>query len=162
MTHNPKGKPMVHEFDKTKRGAPQGDLMVFRLTDTEAARLGGVELKPAMRGVIRLLEGEVTGHHHEIVLKAPAAGGKQDGADNAVVAAAAAATGTARLMGDAALARSLPWLTRTDLMIGFLKVEGGPVILRHPEHESIRLPAGVYYVGRQVESAGAEERMVAD
>ena len=175
---------MVHEFDSTHRGAPQGDLMVFRLTDAEASRLGGVELKPARRGVIRLLEGEVTGHHHEIVLGAGETRGSprrpklDDGANTPSLtqvaeaaattalglarARASAATGKATLRGDETLARSLPWLTRTDLMIGFLKVEAGPVVLRHPEHESIRLPAGVYYVGRQVESAGAEERMVAD
>ncbi len=160
----------IHEFDKTRRGAPQGDLMIFRLTDAEAARLAGTELKPATRGVIRLLEGEVTGHHHEIVTGGAAS--EHAGADEAAALATAelaiararvaARTGTARLLSDERLAASLPWLRRTDLMIGFLQVTGGPVILRHPEHDAIRLPEGAYYVGRQIESAGAEERMVAD
>lgn len=77
-------------------------------------------------------------------------------------AKASASRGTATLYADMPLAQSLKWLLRTDLMIGFLKVEGGPVNLKHPEHDTIKLPAGTYYIGRQVESAGAEERQVAD
>ena len=39
---------------------------------------------------------------------------------------------------------------------------GAPVELRHEEHDGIRIPVGNYLIGRQVESAGAEERVVAD
>lgn len=56
-------------------------------------------------------------------------------------------------------------LTRTDLAVGFLVVEGGGDIgvgLAHEEHEAFRLTEGCYYIGRQIESAGAEERMVQD
>ena len=53
-------------------------------------------------------------------------------------------------------------LARADLCVAFLTVEEGFVTVSHPEHDGIRLPPGVYYCGRQVESAGEEERRVAD
>ena len=53
-------------------------------------------------------------------------------------------------------------LTRTDLAIGCLVIEGGSVVISHEEHDGIRVPPGSYYLGRQVESAGAEERIVTD
>jgi hypothetical protein len=53
-------------------------------------------------------------------------------------------------------------LTRRDLTIGCLVVEGAPVTVTHEEHDSIRLPPGSYYVGRQIESAGAEQRLIGD
>ncbi len=53
-------------------------------------------------------------------------------------------------------------LTRTDLAIGCLVVEGGDVVIGHEEHDGIRLPPGRYYIGRQIESAGADARIVAD
>jgi hypothetical protein len=144
----------------------QGDLCIHYLSDEEAARFTGEVIKAPQRGSIRLLEGEVTGHHHEIVMDAPT-----DETNAEAIAAtqialakakAAASRGTATLLQNAEFARSLPWLLRTDLMIGFLRIDGGPVNLIHPEHDTIKLPAGVAYVGRQVESAGAEERQVQD
>lgn len=157
----------IVDFNPAKRGAPQGDLLIFKLTDKEAAKLSGPVLKASQRGSIRLLEGEVTGHHHEIVLD-HAPGDETIAEVMAVTAIAlararsAALRGTAKLHQDDALAGSLKWLQRRDLIIGFLVVETGPVVLRHPEHDAIRLPVGTYYVGRQVESAGAAERVVAD
>jgi len=56
-------------------------------------------------------------------------------------------------------------MTRTDLYVGTVCVEGGGdvgVVLGHQEHDGIRLSCGNYYVGRQIESAGAEERKVRD
>jgi hypothetical protein len=53
-------------------------------------------------------------------------------------------------------------LTRADLAIGCLIVDGAPMALTHEEHDGISLPPGQYLIGRQVESAGAEERVVAD
>lgn len=157
----------IFDFDTAKRGAAQGDLYLFRLTDAEAKKLAGLPIKQSARGTIRLLEGEVTGHHHEIVEERPA--GETITAEAVAIAAlavakarSAAKRGTATLYRDDALAGSLKWLQRRDLIIGFLMVEGGPVVLRHPEHDGIRLPEGTYYVGRQVESAGAVERVVAD
>jgi len=73
--------------------------------------------------------------------------------------------GTARLYRDPDAVEELRQsgvLTRTDLAVGCLVVEDGPVVLSHDEHDGIRLPVGKYYVGRQVESAGAEERVVQD
>lgn len=157
----------ILDFDMNHRGAAQGDLYLFRLTDAEAKRLKGEQIKVSQRGTIRLLEGEVTGHHHEIVMDRP-----PEDADNseaiattalALAKARSAATrGKAALFADTNLAGNLPWLLRRDLIIGFLVVSTGPVVLRHPEHDGIRLPEGTYYVGRQIESAGAEERIVSD
>ena len=77
-------------------------------------------------------------------------------------ARSSASRGAATLFADEALLNSLPWLVRKDLVIGFLIVSGGPVVLRHPEHDAIRLPTCTFYVGRQIESAGAAERVVSD
>lgn len=157
----------ILDFDLKHRGAFQGDLAIFKLSDAEAARLNGRSLKEPSRGSIRLLEGEVTGHHHEIVLDREA--DVEPDAKAITVAALAiakarssASRGAATLFADEALLNSLPWLVRKDLVIGFLIVSGGPVVLRHPEHDAIRLPTGTYYVGRQIESAGAAERVVSD
>lgn len=142
----------------------QGDLCLVRLPDEDAARLNGRVIKEPKRGSIRLLEGEVTGHHHTIEGDVDAASAEAIAATAIALAKAkaAASRGTATLYADDALARSLKWLLRTDLMIGFLRVEGRPVDLAHPEHDTIRIAVGTYYVGRQVESAGAEERQVQD
>ena len=156
----------IFDFDTSKRGAAQGDLYLFRLTDAEAKKLSGQPLKKqSKRGTIRLLEGEVTGHHHEIVMERPTEATAEAVAIAGLAIAKAmssVARGAATLYRDDDLVGSLRWLQRRDLIIGFLVVEGGPVVLRHPEHDSIRLPVGTYYVGRQVESAGAAERVVAD
>lgn len=158
----------ILDFNSKHRGAAQGDLYLFRLTEAEAKRLAGTPIKTAKRGTIRLLEGEVSGHHHEIVMDREPA---ESAANAEAVAMAtlelakarsAANRGTATLYQDDALAASLKWLQRRDLVIGFLHVERGPVVLRHPEHDAIRLPDGVFYVGRQLESAGAVERVVSD
>lgn len=154
----------------TSKSYLQGDLCLTALTADEAVKFSGTIAKAAKRGSIRLLEGEVTGHHHEIVMDRPADVQDEANAEAIAVTALAIAKaqaavsmgGTATLYADMPLAQSLKWLLRTDLMIGFLVVEGGPVNLIHPEHDSIKLPAGTYYVGRQVESAGAEERQVQD
>jgi hypothetical protein len=58
--------------------------------------------------------------------------------------------------------RGLGILTRTDLVVGLLIIDVGSMVLRHEEHDGIRIPPGAYLVGRQVESAGAEERKVVD
>lgn len=146
-------------------GSPvQGDLRLERLSDDEAKGLRkGVVLKRCETGKMRLLEGKVSGHHHTIVGKYSlhgAANFRDDGLARDVEADTL--HGSATLYEDRDLAAKLPWLLRTDLMIGFLHIDGGPVALEHPEHDAIQLPEGTYYVGRQIESAGAEERIVAD
>lgn len=74
-------------------------------------------------------------------------------------------------------------LTRTDLAIGILLVTPSSEVVVHEEHDGIRVPGGdgstvtpnlaewcggylfgggCYYVGRQVESASVEDRLVHD
>jgi hypothetical protein len=144
----------------------QGDIYIAKLSDGLASELDrNVVLKAPTKGALRLLEGEMTGHFHEVVQDCE----HEDDSKAIAVAALAIAKarasvkiGSATLYRDDALARRIPWLTRTDLMIGLLAVDGGSVVLQHPEHDGHRLLEGVYYIGRQVESAGAAERVVAD
>lgn len=150
----------------------QGDLVLTRLNDLWPAVAKAVSRSEKIRepadGDLRLLEGEVTGHHHAIaVLDRPVAAPRFPAVDRLIDDALAnrIATGHAMLVRDDNAAQALVragCLTRADLALGFLIVEGGPVDLRHPEHNTIRVPEGVYYVGRQIESAGAEERVVRD
>jgi len=86
-----------------------------------------------------------------------------------------------RAAADAMVAAGV--LERSDLCVGFLVVPPGQRTVVHEEHDGIRLPggdgstvqpdrnawpkgyafqAGRFYIGRQVESVGAEERRVAD
>lgn len=154
----------IIDFDQTKRGAFQGDLAIFKLSDEEAAKLSGRQIKRSETGDMRLLEGEVSGHHHTIMSRTWGQNRPVSFRDDGLARQTETATlhGSAVLYEDAALLSTLPWLRRQDLAIGLLKVEGGPVVLAHPEHDAIRLPEGTFYVGRQIESAGAEERVVAD
>lgn len=155
---------------------PQGDLLLTYLGHAVFkgrfdGRPNGSDLKRG-DGAIRLLEGEATGHHHEIVFGSKRlARFRDDGLASALMAAAPVAVGSARLVKDDSLLGSLieggfaspDWPNRLrDLHIGFLVVDDGPVDLIHPEHDTWRLPEGVYFVGRQVESAGAEEMAVQD
>jgi hypothetical protein len=131
------------------------------------------EIKP-VDDVLIIQEGEMTGHNHAIrhfrmpvaqvgdpaiAMRSPRlrkafAGGKRH-----------AEVGSARLYRDPLVAQAmqrLGILTRADLAIGCLVVESGPIVIGHDEHDGIQVPPGCYLVGRQVESAGAEERIVAD
>lgn len=132
------------------------------------------EIKP-IDGRLIIQEGEATGHYHAITLprarnfKPPVQIGDPvlNVRDTRLRKAFSghAKTGTARLYRDPAAVEELRRkgiLTRTDLAIGCLVVEGGPVVVSHEEHDGVRLPVGSFYLGRQVESAGAEERVVAD
>jgi len=118
-----------------------------------------------------LQSGEVTGHHHAITLldRRPAASLSSvnleverllsDAIDGKI------ALPTARMYRDVQLyerMRAGGILTRTDLCVGVLEVTIGPMALQHPEHDGIRIPVGCYVIGRQIESAGAEERRVQD
>jgi hypothetical protein len=156
---------------------PQGDLLLTALGHPVFKgrfSLGSDELSVLKEGTgtLRLLEGEATGHHHEIVYGSKhLAFFRDDALARDLAAASSLALGTARLVQDRKLLDRLinggfaspdrPWRLR-DLHIGFLLVEGGSVDLVHPEHDTWRLPDGIYYCGRQVESAGAEERAVTD
>jgi len=155
----------------------QGDLCLTRLDSIAPEIVAALDrsqvIRPAANGTVRLLEGEITGHHHEIALpgfRARAAMLRDDGMAAEIAATSPVAIGTAVLFADRKAADALAgeigspdrpqrWI---GLHVGFLAVEGGPVDLIHPEHDTIRLPVGVYSVGRQVESAGSEERAVRD
>jgi hypothetical protein len=49
-----------------------------------------------------------------------------------------------------------------SLCIGILVVEDAPVLLRHQEHDPVRIPPGRYYVGRQREFGAGEAYAVSD
>lgn len=170
----------IRDFDPAAGMAFQGDVAIIPVPDgigiSEADEIAPVA------GRLILQAGEVTGHHHAITVD-PSQGRssnfrRETAAMADVVDPFAGASPvlhrrlsgkrkamTARMFRDRSAADAMikkGILTRSDLCVGFLKVEGGPAVVRHEEHAGIRLPMGSYYVGRQVESAGAEERRVAD
>lgn len=167
----------IRDFNPNDGMAFQGDVAIvpvpnhIKIVTTD-------EIKP-VDGRLILQEGELTGHHHAIaLLERPAvhvgdtsemvAPVKTSRAAQKVMADALAnkiVVPSAKLFRDASAAQEMvraKILTRADLAVAFLVVEGGPMVVSHEEHDGIRLPVGRYYVGRQVESAGAEERRVAD
>jgi hypothetical protein len=152
----------VRDYDHAKGQAFQGDVCIFRLPDALAAKLSRIDQVEPVEGRLILQAGEFSGHHHAIKLPQPVM--FHDGA-LAQQLEAKTKPATARMFRDAALASALisdGALTRADLCVGFLEIEGGAMTVNHEEHDGIRLPEGIYYCGRQVESAGAEERVVAD
>jgi len=164
----------VHDFDPTKGQAFQGDVSIvpipagIKVSTTD-------EIQPVDNKLI-LQEGELTGHHHHIALPRERRFRKTDVQADPVLqvrdtslrkklGGAKASIGHARLYRDpnvAAQMQSRGLLTRADLVVGCLVVEDGPMTIAHQEHNSIRVPPGNYLIGRQIESAGAEERVVAD
>jgi len=167
----------TRDYDPSQGYAFQGDISIVPVPDTIAIATTD-EIAP-VAGRLILQEGEVTGHHHAIRLPQPVrfrddgagagsgASPRIDTADPVLAAAFAAQpkVGTARMYRDQRAAEAMVRagvLTRPDLVVGFLHVQGGPVTVTHEEHDGIRLPEGRYAIGRQVESAGAEERMVQD
>jgi len=163
----------VFDFTNDMKVARQGDVILYRLP--EDMKIGrGREISPDQFGKLVLLEGEMTGHHHHIdLLDRPAAPAKPTAKTSKAVEdmlnkASNVAPPVVKFYSDTDTVNDLvkrKVLTRTDLAIGFLSVSGGGdvgVVLKHQEHDGIRLTAGNYYVGRQIESAGAEERLVRD
>lgn len=168
----------IHDYDPTKGQAAQGDIIILPLP-VGIAIAKADEIKP-VDGRLIIQEGEVSGHHHKIHLPPAIAGRKFKPAMRVMGDAAImtdsprlkrafggkpAAVGAARMYRDrgaldALMSKGI--LTRTDLAIGCLVIEGAPMVISHEEHDGIRVPPGSYYVGRQVESAGAEERVVTD
>lgn len=152
----------TRNWDPAKGDMQQGDVEIFPIPD--AIKLDtSDEIAPRGHHLI-LAEGEVTGHHHGIKLPQPVMLH-----DEALARAAVAKTplpaATAKLYRDPravdALVRAGE-ITHGRLNIGFLVIEGGPVVLRHDEHEAVRIPPGRYYVGGQSEWDAAEERRVQD
>jgi len=170
----------IRDYDPTKGQAFQGDVAIVPIPDGIAINTAD-EIAP-IDGRLILQEGEVTGHHHAVTLDPQGRSAHFRPADAVATDVLASATpalrrrlsgksapasiaGAARMYRDRDAARAMVTahiLDRDDLCVGFLVVEGAPVIVRHEEHDAICIPAGRYYIGRQVESAGAEERLVAD
>lgn len=154
---------IVKDYDPSKGQAFQGDVCIFRVPPKIAAKLNRADEIAPIAGRLILQEGEFSGHHHVIKLPQPAM--YHDGALTRELTIASAPKATARMFRDSVAADALIGdgiLTRADLCVGFLEIENGPVTVTHQEHDGIRLPSGIYYVGRQIESAGAEERVVRD
>jgi hypothetical protein len=150
----------------------QGDVVLLRIPDRLALVVED-EVKPRDARLI-LAEGEATGHHHAIWLPQPTMF-RDDALARELEAAPLTATaavkqqqaqaGAARLYRAPETVRQLIQmgeLAHDRLAIGFLVVEGGSVILRHDEHDAVRIPPGRYYVGGQSEWDAAEERRVQD
>src|SRR6185437_7755457 len=166
----------VRKYDPKQGQAFQGDIAIIPMPSTIAIATSD-EIKPR-DGRLIIQEGEVSGHHHAITLPRvrnfrddtrqlgdPSVATRSPKLRRAFGGKSKQTIGAARLFRDPAAVAKLRragLLTRTDLAIGCLVVEGEPAIVAHEENDAIQLPVGNYYVGRQVESAGAEERVVAD
>lgn len=158
----------IIDWNPAKGMCFQGDVAIIPVP--EGITISRLDEVQPINGRLILQEGEVTGHHHAITLPKPQATApvKTSLAVETLMADALAGKidlPTAKLYRDAAAAQAMVnagVLTRSDLCVAFLIVEGGPMTVSHEEHDGIRIPPGSYYVGRQVESAGAEERRVAD
>jgi len=156
----------VRDYDPAQGQAFQGDVAIVPIPQDIAVAKSN-EIQP-IDGWLIVQHGELTGHHHAIYLLNNIPHFRDDGLarDNAEAVATAprnldsAAQGaTARLYRDANVAQQMRdrgLLTRADLAVGCLIVEGGSVVVGHEEHDGIRIPEGSYLIGRQVESAGIE------
>lgn len=162
----------IHDWNPDKGDALQGDVCLFRIPERIEIDTSD-EITPR-DGKLILAEGEVTGHHHAIWGRNPPTMLREDGAGSGVSEADTAAmvakatkakTGTAKLYRDPKAIRALVQageLSTTALAIGVLVVSRAPVVLRHDEHDAIRIPPGRYYVGGQMEWSAAEARRVQD
>jgi hypothetical protein len=160
----------------------QGDVLIFRLPDGLAPSRS--QPIAARDGKLILAEGEATGHHHAIWFNPPMF--RDDGlarsleagmvgrADHARAPATDAAyraaaevpqSESATLYRDDIMTENLVlggYLTTDELVIGYLIVDGDPVMLRHQEHDTVSIPPGNYYIGRQREMNAGEVRRVQD
>ena len=167
----------IRDWNPAEGAAFQGDICIILLP--AKIKITTIDEIAPRDGRLIIQEGEVSGHHHAIpvrnfraatpVMSDPSLATGDMKLRSALRARGSAANesaeGTARLYRNQAASQALQRagiLTRTDLTIGFLVVESSPVVIGHEEHDGIRVPPGRYYVGRQVESAGAEERIVSD
>lgn len=155
----------IKDFDPRDGLAFQGDISIIPIP-SDIAINRTEEISP-IDGRLIIQEGELTGHHHAIDLRPP----RVHSVNSQVERLMSDASGgriplpSAHFYRDPKVVEGMVRrgiLTRSDLSIGVLIVEVGPMVLRHEEHDGIRLPVGVYLIGRQVESAGAEERRIAD
>lgn len=152
----------THDYDPTAGQAYQGDVSIVPIP-AEIEIDDRTEI-PAIAGRLILMAGEVTGHHHAIDVM-PARSRAADSLMADALAERIPISGRATLYRVGSVARRMMdagILTRSDLATSVLVVEDAPALLSHEEHDTIRLAPGRYLIGRQVESAGAEERRVAD
>jgi hypothetical protein len=163
---------LIHDYNPHNGMCFQGDVSIIPVPDS--IKISTVDEIHPRDGRLILAEGEVTGHHHAIRLPEPVRF-REDGAGSGAppvistnsprLRQAFSPMASAHLYRDPTAAQamvSLGILTRADLVTAFLVIEGGPMVLTHDEHDGIRLPAGRYCIGAQIESAGAEERKVVD
>ena len=164
---------IIRDYDPSQGQAFQGDVSIIPIpADITLSTID--EIKP-VDGRLILQEGEVTGHHHAVRLRNfrpatepvgdPSVATRSPRLRKAFGGKKTNNIGEAHLYRDAAVPREMQRrgiLTRSDLAIATLVVEGNPVVIGHDEHDGIRVPPGRYLIGRQIESAGAEERIVAD
>lgn len=153
----------VRNYDPRHGQAFQGDVAIIPIP-ADIAIVTKEEIPP-VDGRLIIQAGERTGHHHAIDLFERVARFHDDGLARALSSKAAqrrplprprAPRGTAHLYRDAAAAEQMVTrglLTRSDLAIGCLVVEGGAVVVSHEEHDGIRVPPGNYLVGRQIEGS---------
>lgn len=161
----------VRSFNPAEGWAFQGDVAIG-LIPADIAVSTATEIRP-VGGALVLLEGEQTGHHHVIDVMErqesveTVSPSKTSKTVEGILAKAAKATpSSVHFYNDTVAVQELVRrgiMSRADLAIGILVVSGEQgVTVRHHEHDGIRLPAGSYYVGRQIESAFNEERVVRD
>jgi hypothetical protein len=163
----------VRSYDPLQGQAFQGDVTIIPIPDDVAIATN--EEIPPVEGRLIIQAGERSGHHHAIDLFNRFARFRDDGLARSLSsksgalrtqAPAGAPRATAHFYRDAAAARLMVTrglLTRSDLAIGCLVVQGGAVVITHEEHDGIRVPPGNYLVGRQIEgSLQGEPRMIGD
>jgi hypothetical protein len=151
--------PIIHYLNRNEGMARQGDVLIWPLPDEYVPSVSN-PIK-ARDGRIILLEGEATGHHHSIGIRLPRPTMFRDESSGH----ADVSVGVASLYTDERLLDKIVqdgYLTTTSLCVGFLVVEGGPVRVEHQEHDTIQLPPGAYYVGRQQESMAGRMTYVQD
>jgi hypothetical protein len=158
----------IIDWDPADGAAFQGDVAILPMP--AGITISRVDEISPVDGCLILQEGELTGHNHAIVLDRPVPTKSRKTSKAAEKLMADTLAGrielpTARLYRDRAAVDAMVRagiLTRADLAVGCLIVEGGPMVVTHQEHDGIRVPPGNYLIGRQVESAGSEQRLVAD
>jgi hypothetical protein len=165
----------IQDYDPSLGQAFQGDVSIIPIP--AGIRISTIDEIVPVDGRLILQEGEVSGHHHAIDLRTrnfqlqpretgdPLMATRDPKLRKALGGASKASAPTARMYRDPAAVNAMVTagiMLRADLAIGCLAIEGASMLLSHEEHDAIRIPPGNYLIGRQVESAGAEERVVLD
>lgn len=165
----------IRRYNPAEGQAFQGDVSIIPIP-ADIAIATTEEISP-VKGRLILQEGEVSGHHHAVDLRQrhfqaqpretgdPLLATRSPKLRKAFGSMTKEKPGIARMYRDDKAVGEMVRrgiLTRADLAIGCLVVEGSSMEVTHEEHDGISLPPGQYLIGRQVESAGAEERVVAD